>query len=49
MRKKKDLAPEDVAEAIRWAASLPPHVNVSALEIAPTGQAFGGVKFATTA
>lgn len=42
----EDLRPEDVAEAIRWAAALPAHVNISALEISPTGQAFGGVHFA---
>lgn len=45
----QDLSPADVAEAIRWAASQPAHVNVSALEIAPTGQAYGGVKFASGA
>ena len=42
-----ELSPEDVAEAIRWAAAQPPHVNVSALEITPRDQAYGGVKFTT--
>lgn len=42
----EDLTPENVAEAIRWAAAQPAHVNISALEIAPTGQAFGGARFA---
>ncbi len=42
----EELSPGDVAEAIRWAASLPPHVNISALELAPTGQAYGGARFA---
>lgn len=41
-----ELTPDDVAEAIRWAAAQPPHVNISALEIAPTGQAYGGPRFA---
>lgn len=41
-----ELTPEDIAEAIRWAAAQPAHVNISALEIAPTGQAFGGARFA---
>lgn len=40
-----ELTPEDVAEAIRWAAAQPPHVNISALEITPRDQAYGGVKF----
>ena len=42
-----ELAPQDVAEAIRWVAAQPAHVNVSALEIAPTDQAFGGARFPT--
>lgn len=41
-----ELTPEDVAEAIRWAAAQPAHVNVSALEITPTDQAYGGARFA---
>lgn len=41
-----ELAPRDVAEAIRWVAAQPAHVNISALEIAPTDQAFGGARFA---
>lgn len=44
-----ELAPDDVAEAIRWVAAQPAHVNVSALEIAPTDQAFGGARFPTVA
>ena len=41
----EELTPEDVAEAIRWVAAQPAHVNVSALEIAPTEQTYGGVRF----
>lgn len=41
----EELAPEDVAEAIRWVAAQPAHVNISALEIAPTEQTYGGVRF----
>ena len=41
----EELTPGDIAEAIRWVAALPPHVNVSALEIAPTEQTYGGVRF----
>jgi NADP-dependent 3-hydroxy acid dehydrogenase YdfG len=43
--KIEELTPENVAEAIRWVAGQPAHVNISALEIAPTDQAYGGVKF----
>ena len=41
----EELTPEDVADAIVWAASRPAHVNISALEITPRDQAYGGVKF----
>lgn len=40
-----ELTADNVAEAIRWVAAQPPHVNITALEIAPTEQAYGGVKF----
>jgi len=36
------LAPEDVAEAVVWCATLPEHVNVNRLELMPTGQSFAG-------
>lgn len=36
------LRPEDVAEAIHWVATLPPHVNVDSLEIVPVGQSWAG-------
>lgn len=35
------LTPEDIAEAIRWAAELPAHVNINRVEIMPTCQSFG--------
>ncbi|UEM06196.1 SDR family oxidoreductase [Skermanella rosea] len=35
------LTADDVAEAVFWAATLPPHFNVNRLEIMPTTQAFG--------
>ncbi len=34
------LASEDIAEAILWAATLPAHVNVNAIELMPVQQAF---------
>jgi 3-hydroxy acid dehydrogenase / malonic semialdehyde reductase len=36
----KPLAGADVAEAVLWVVSLPPHVNVNALEMMPVQQAF---------
>ena len=41
----EELTAEDVAEAIRWAAAQPAHVNIAAIEITPRNQAYGGVKF----
>ena len=35
------LTPEDVAEAVHWAASLPPRVNINAIEMMPVTQSFG--------
>jgi NADP-dependent 3-hydroxy acid dehydrogenase YdfG len=32
----KMLRPEDVAEAIAWTLSLPPHVCINELQISPT-------------
>ncbi len=42
----EELTPEDIAEAIRWAAAQPTHVNVAAIEITPRDQVYGGVSFA---
>ncbi|MGE4314192.1 MAG: SDR family NAD(P)-dependent oxidoreductase [Pseudobdellovibrionaceae bacterium] len=35
------LTADDIAETVFWVASLPPHVNINALEIMPTVQSFG--------
>ena len=37
------LLPEDVAETIHWIATLPPRVNINAIELMPVGQAFAGL------
>jgi 3-hydroxy acid dehydrogenase/malonic semialdehyde reductase len=37
------LLPEDVAETVHWVATLPPRVNVNAVELMPVGQAFAGL------
>jgi NADP-dependent 3-hydroxy acid dehydrogenase YdfG len=39
----RELDPDDVAEAILYAVSVPSHVNVSTIELQPVEQTFGGV------
>ncbi|MEV1175756.1 SDR family oxidoreductase [Nonomuraea sp. NPDC049784] len=34
------LTPADIADSVRWAAALPPHVNINTIELMPTGQSF---------
>jgi 3-hydroxy acid dehydrogenase/malonic semialdehyde reductase len=34
------LSADDVAEAVAWVSSLPPHVNVNAIELMPVAQSF---------
>lgn len=36
----KLLEPQDIAEAIRWLLTLPPHVNINEIMIRPTGQVY---------
>lgn len=33
---------EDIAQAIWWVATLPPHLNVNAIELMPVNQSFAG-------
>lgn len=40
---KRPLVAADIAEAIHWTASLPPHVNINVIEMMPTAQAFGAL------
>lgn len=35
---KLNLTAEDIAEVVRWVASLPGHVNIDTLSIMPTDQ-----------
>jgi 3-hydroxy acid dehydrogenase / malonic semialdehyde reductase len=35
------LTPEDIAETVHWIATLPPRVNINAIELMPVTQAFG--------
>jgi len=41
----RELQPGDVADAILYALTAPMHVNVSAIELQPLEQSFGGVSF----
>lgn len=35
------ITPEDIAETVAWCVSRPPHVNINAISMMPTCQAFG--------
>ncbi len=37
------LSAEDIAESVRWIATLPAHVNVNSIELMPVAQSFGGL------
>ncbi|MBI9080965.1 MAG: SDR family oxidoreductase [Pseudodesulfovibrio sp.] len=34
------IRPDDIAEIVYWATTLPPHVNINSLEVMPVDQAF---------
>jgi serine 3-dehydrogenase len=36
------MTPQDLADTIFWVATLPPHLNINALEIMPVNQSFAG-------
>ncbi len=40
------LKPEDIAESIFWAATLPAHVNINRIEMTPVVQSFGPLPIA---
>ncbi|MEM7496684.1 MAG: SDR family oxidoreductase [Pseudomonadota bacterium] len=41
----EELRPRDIAEAVHFALTAPPNVNVSLIELQPLEQSFGGVRF----
>ena len=43
-----ELRPEDIADAVRYVLSAPPHVNISLIELLPTEQVVGGVRMVPT-
>jgi len=34
------LVPADIAEAVYWVVSQPPHVNINTIEMMPVAQSF---------
>lgn len=40
------LTAEDIAEMLFWVATLPPHINVNALELMPVSQSWAGFQIA---
>ena len=42
-RGKDPIVPEDIAECVWWVTSLPPHMNINAMEIMPVTQAWGAL------
>jgi 3-hydroxy acid dehydrogenase/malonic semialdehyde reductase len=36
----RPLVPADIAEAVYWVVSQPPHVNINAIEMMPVAQSF---------
>lgn len=41
----RELSPEDVAAAVAYAVSAPPHVSIATIELHPVEQTYGGVNF----
>lgn len=40
------MAAEDIAETLFWIATLPPHININALELMPVSQSWAGFQIA---
>jgi serine 3-dehydrogenase len=36
------MTAEDIADSIWWVATLPPHLNINALELMPVNQSWAG-------
>jgi 3-hydroxy acid dehydrogenase/malonic semialdehyde reductase len=41
--KANPLTPEDVADAVHWVATRPPHVNINTISLMPVSQAFAAL------
>lgn len=44
----RTLSPREVGEAVRYAVMAPRHVNISAIELQPVEQTYGGMVFASS-
>jgi serine 3-dehydrogenase len=42
----RPMTAEDIAETIWWIATLPPHLNINAIELMPVNQSFAGFQVA---
>lgn len=42
----KPMTGDDIAETLFWVATLPPHLNINALELMPVSQSFAGFQVA---
>lgn len=47
-KNKAPLLPEDIAECIRWVATLPAHVNINRIEVMPTSQSSSNLTVCTS-
>jgi serine 3-dehydrogenase len=45
-RGSNPMTGEDIAETLWWVATLPPHLNINALELMPVSQSFAGFQVA---
>ncbi len=45
----REIAPREIGEAVLYAVTAPPHVNVSAIELQPLEQSYGGMTIAPVA
>jgi serine 3-dehydrogenase len=48
-RDMNPLTAEDIADTLFWIATLPPHMNVNAIELMPVNQSFAGFQVARNA
>jgi serine 3-dehydrogenase len=43
------MTAEDIAGLIHWIATLPPHLNINAIELMPVNQSFAGFSISRNA
>jgi len=47
-RDMNPMTAEDIADTLLWIATLPPHLNINAIELMPVSQSFAGFQVART-